>query len=332
MRKYVVVFVLLAGFGGMLLAGAIAGLLGSTGGGTNQAGNCSVGAAGNAAQGAQQASALSPESAGIAKRIIDIGSQRNLPPRAWQVAIQAGSTESGLANVSHGDRDSLGVFQMRPSKGWGSPQQLQDVDYQINKFFDVLQSTPAWQAMQPGEAAQAVEASAFPLRYNQREAMAAHLVSAQGNVPATDSCQNLPPSSELAGKAISFAHSQLGKPYVWGAAGPEAFDCSGLMQQAWHAAGIEIPKFSNTQYLQGGSPVPVNQAQPGDLVFWGYGRDPHAVHHVAMYLGDNKVLQAPQPGQNVEVRPIWDSGQLMPMAVRPGTPPTMTVQASGPAQ
>lgn len=330
MRKYLVAFVLVAGFGAMLLAGAIAGLLGSTSGGGSQAG-CSVGVAGNAAQGAKQASALSPESVGVAKRIIDVGKQRNLPPRAWQVAIQAGSTESGLANVAHGDRDSLGIFQMRPSKGWGSPEQLQDVDYQINKFYDVLQSTPDWQGMQPGEAAQEVEASAFPLRYNQREAMAAHLVGAEGNV-ATGSCQNLPPNAELASRAISFAQSQLGKPYVWGAAGPEAFDCSGLVQQAWHAAGIEIPKFSNSQYLRGGSPVPVNQAQPGDLVFWGYGRDPHAVHHVAMYLGDNKVLQAPQPGQNVEVRPIWDSGQLMPMAVRPGTPPATAVQASGPAQ
>ena len=330
MRKYVVAFVLAAGFGGMLLAGAIAGLLGSTGG-SGQGGNCSVGAAGDAAQGAQQASRLNPESVGIAKRIIEVGQQRNLPPRAWQVAIQAGSTESGLANVDHGDRDSLGVFQMRPSQGWGNPQQLHDVDYQINKFYDVLQATPGWQGLQPGEAAQAVEASAFPLRYNQREALAANLVSTQGNVSLASACQDLPPNGQLVEKAIAYGRSQTGKPYVWGAAGPDAFDCSGLVQQAWHAAGIEIPKFTRTQYLQGGQQLPVNQAQPGDLVFWGYDRDPNAIHHVALYLGNNQVLQAPQPGQNVETRPIWDNGQLMPMAVRPGSPPATTAQASGPA-
>lgn len=330
MRKFVVAFILLAGFGGMLMAGAIAGLLGSSGGG-KQASDCSVGAAGDAAQGAQQAASLSPEAAGVAKRIIDVGRQRNLPPRAWQIAIQAGNTESSLTDVAHGDRDSLGVFQMRPSQGWGTAAQLLDVNYAANKFYDVLLSTPNWQSMRPGTAAQAVEASGFPLRYHQGEAMAASLVSTQGQGAAASGCQNLPPASELASRAIAFANGQIGKPYVWGSAGPDAFDCSGLMQQAWQAAGIEIPKYSRTQYFQGGTPVPINQAQPGDLVFWGYGRDPSAIHHVAMYAGDNQVLQAPQPGENVKRSPIWDGGELLPMAVRPGTPNT-TVQAAGPAQ
>ena len=331
MRKFVVAFVLLAGFGGMLLAGAIAGLLG-TGGGGQQSADCSIGAAGDAAQGAQKAASLSPESLGISQRIIDVGRQRNLPPRAWQIAIQAGNTESSLTDIAHGDRDSLGVFQMRPSQGWGTPAQLLDVNYSINKFYDVLQTTPGWEGMRPGEAAQAVESSGFPLRYHQGEAMAAHLVSTQGNGASVSSCRNLPPAGELAARAMAYASAQTGKPYVWGSAGPDAFDCSGLVQQAWHAAGIEIPKYSRSQYFQGGTQLPINQAQPGDLVFWGYGRDPAAIHHVAMYTGNNEVLQAPEPGQTVQRHPIWDGGELLPMAVRPGTPPATTAQAAGPGQ
>lgn len=102
-----------------------------------------------------------------------------------------------------------------------------------------------------------------------------------------------------------------------GAAGPSAFDCSGLTQMAWKAAGVTIPKHSQAQYHEGGQKVPLSQAQPGDLVFWGYGRDPDSVHHVALYLGDNEILHAPQPGENVERTKMWDGGELLPMVVRP---------------
>ncbi|PKW15095.1 C40 family peptidase [Saccharopolyspora spinosa] len=329
MRKLVVAFVVLAGFAGLIGVGAVTALLVGSGGRGAGWSNCSadLGPWGDGAgRGERDAVTLSAESVAIAKRIIEIGEQRGLPPRAWQIAIQAGKTESNLVNVFHGDRDSLGIFQMRPSMGWGSVQQVTDVDYAINKFYDVLLAVPRWEEMRPGDAAQRVERSAFPLRYHKWEPMAAHLVSVEGNVEGVSACQELPSAGVLASQAIQYAQSQLGKPYVWGAAGPNAFDCSGLTQQAWKAAGVEIPKYSQTQYSQGGVHVPLAQAQPGDLVFWGYGRDPNGIHHVALYLGDNEVLHAPQPGESVETTKLWDGGQLLPTVVRPAADPA---QSSG---
>src|SRR5690606_22363568 len=113
-----------------------------------------------------QATQLNDEQRHIVSEIIRIGSERQLSPRAWQIAIQAGMTESKLTNLDYGDRDSLGIFQMRPSMGWGTPQQLQDVDYQIRKFYSVLRGVDGWQTMRPGDAAQAVERSGFPQRYH----------------------------------------------------------------------------------------------------------------------------------------------------------------------
>lgn len=323
MRKFVVLLVLALGFGGLVGVGVLTALLASSGGGgrdEDRWSSCSaeLGPWGDGAQrGAQEAAALDDEAVGIASQIIEIGQQRELPPRAWQIAIQAGKTESNLANLTHGDRDSLGIFQMRPSMGWGTVEQVTDVDYQINKFYDVLLEIPDWEGMRPGAAAQQVERSAFPLRYHEWEPMAAHLVSTEGSVEGISGCADLPRASVLAEQALDYAQDQIGKPYVWGAAGPDEFDCSGLTQQAWNAAGVEIPKYSQTQYHQGGEQVSLSEAQPGDLVFWGYGRDPGGIHHVALYLGDDEVLHAPQPGEEVERTELWDGGELLPDVVRP---------------
>lgn len=329
MRKLVVVAIVLVGFAGLVGVGAMTALFGGLGG--RQAwDDCSTGAGPSTSgdgKGEQDAKTLDESSIHIVKRIIEIGQQRNLPPRAWQIAIQAGKTESNLANLTHGHADSLGIFQMRPSMGWGTVDQVTNVDYQINKFYDVLEDIPDWQEMRPGTAAQSVERSAYPTRYHEWEPMAAHLVRVEGNVEGMSGCDDLPSASVLAGQAIEYAQDQVGAPYVWGAAGPNAFDCSGLVQQAWDAAGVTIPKYSQTQYDQAGTHVPLSQARPGDLVFWGHGRDPRAVHHVALYLGDNQVLHAPQPGETVERTDLWDGGELLPMAVRPA--PDTPAQAAG---
>src|SRR2546429_606533 len=121
--------------------------------------------AGPAGSGAADAARLTDEQRGNVALIISIGKQRQLPALAWQVAIQAGMTESGLRSLSFGDRDSLGIFQMRPSMGWGTPEQVTDPVYAINKFFDVLEAVPNWKEQRPGESAQDVERSAFPDRY-----------------------------------------------------------------------------------------------------------------------------------------------------------------------
>lgn len=95
---------------------------------------------------------------------------------------------------------------------------------------------------------------------------------------------------------INAAKAQIGKPYVWGASGPSAFDCSGLTSFAFSKAGKNIGRTTYTQ-LNAGKRVSVGQLQAGDLVFWGN-------YHVGIYLGNNQYIHAPQPGQNVTVATI----------------------------
>ncbi|MFF0186919.1 NlpC/P60 family protein [Streptomyces sp. NPDC005244] len=98
-------------------------------------------------------------------------------------------------------------------------------------------------------------------------------------------------------KAIAFATRQIGKPYVWGAEGPDSFDCSGLTSQAWLAAGHVIPRTSEEQWRRL-KHVPMEDMRPGDLII--YFAD---ASHVALYIGDGKIIQAPRPGRWVYVSP-----------------------------
>jgi cell wall-associated NlpC family hydrolase len=100
------------------------------------------------------------------------------------------------------------------------------------------------------------------------------------------------------------AESRLGMPYVWGAAGPRSFDCSGLVQWSFAQAGVVMPRVAADQ-ARTGPAIPISQAQPGDLLF--YHTDPTApnyISHVAIYLGKGLMIQAPEPGENVQVVPL----------------------------
>ncbi|GAA2812672.1 C40 family peptidase [Kitasatospora paracochleata] len=103
---------------------------------------------------------------------------------------------------------------------------------------------------------------------------------------------------------LAFAYAQLGKPYRWGATGPDSFDCSGLTLRAFAAGGVTLPRVSQDQFA-GGRKIARDQVQPGDLVF--YYSD---LHHVGIYLGNGQLLHAPRTGKNVEIVP-WD---VMPYA------------------
>jgi cell wall-associated NlpC family hydrolase len=107
-----------------------------------------------------------------------------------------------------------------------------------------------------------------------------------------------PAPSSAAAVAVRTAMAERGAPYVWAAAGPGSFDCSGLMQYAWRAAGVSLPHSSLAQ-SQMGAPVSRNALQPGDLVFF-YS----PVSHVAMYIGGGNVVQAPTAGDVVKVTPL----------------------------
>jgi cell wall-associated NlpC family hydrolase len=278
----------------------------------------------DASDGAGMAASLKTDQQTTVALIISIGKQRNLPGLAWQVAIQAGMQESGLRNLPGGDRDSMGIFQMRPSQGWGTVTQITDPVYEVNKFYDVLAGVPNWQTQRPGDTAQDVERSAFPLAYNTWEAMAAFLVQHVGQVADPTGCGTgtgniVPAPTAAAGTAIAFALSQIGKPYVWGATGPNAYDCSGLMLRAYQAAKINLPRVSSDQF-HAGALLPVHDAQPGDLMFLAYDpSNPDTIHHVFMYLGNNQIVEAPFTGESVrQVAMNWNNPQLVQQAVRPG--------------
>jgi cell wall-associated NlpC family hydrolase len=105
--------------------------------------------------------------------------------------------------------------------------------------------------------------------------------------------------------ALSFALDQLGKPYVWGAEGPDTYDCSGLTMRAYEAAGYQLPRTAAEQALVG-TPVDVADLLPGDLLF--YATDPSdlsTVHHVVMYAGAGMVVHAPHQGDVVRIGPMW---------------------------
>lgn len=115
-----------------------------------------------------------------------------------------------------------------------------------------------------------------------------------------------PPVTDV---AIAFALAQRGATYVWGATGPHAFDCSGLTLRSYQAAGVQLPRTSREQ-ARAGTRIPASAGfdalSPGDLVFWAYRpNDLSTVHHVALYLGDRKVVHAPQTGEVVKVSTIW---------------------------
>ncbi|MFB7468686.1 NlpC/P60 family protein [Streptomyces sp. NPDC056224] len=119
--------------------------------------------------------------------------------------------------------------------------------------------------------------------------------SAQSPAPAPAPA---PVGGSRAARAVAFAHGAIGKPYVWGATGPGSFDCSGLTQAAWRAAGVSLPRTTYTQ-INAGQRVSRDQLAPGDLVFFYSG-----VTHVGMYIGNGQMIHAPRPGSTVRVAPI----------------------------
>ncbi|MGP4044880.1 NlpC/P60 family protein [Streptomyces sp. 2A115] len=116
-----------------------------------------------------------------------------------------------------------------------------------------------------------------------------------GSTSGTDSTSY----TAKADKALAFARDQIGKPYVWGASGPGSYDCSGLTQAAWKAAGVTLPRTTWDQ-VNVGTTVSVNSAQPGDLVFF-Y----DDISHVGIYIGDGMMIHAPKPGAYVREESIY---------------------------
>ncbi|GGO85039.1 lipoprotein [Nocardioides phosphati] len=280
-----------------------------------------------------------------AATIVSVGSgTKDVGRDGIVIALMAALTESSLRLLSNtnaypesatypndgnaGDHDSLGLFQMRPSTGWGSVQNLMDTEYEAEAFYGGpsgpshgsprgLLDIPDWKLLPKGAAAQAVEVSAFPDRYAAYEPVAEAIVDALATGSTSGSCvedqaAGGPLPTGFPGALIAAARSQLGKPYVWGGgtyAGPSGvgsdgrgpgFDCSGLvMYAAYKASGgkLRLPHYSGAQTTFGRA-VGWDDKQPGDLIFFVHPGS-SAPHHVAIYVGDGKILQAPHTGDNV---------------------------------
>ncbi|MCJ0870155.1 C40 family peptidase [Streptomyces sp. AP-93] len=132
------------------------------------------------------------------------------------------------------------------------------------------------------------------------EERAAYEARSAGPAPSGPATQAPPRPADgsRAARAVAFAYGAIGKPYVWGATGPGSYDCSGLTQAAWRAAGVSLPRTTYTQ-INAGQRVSRDALSPGDLVFFYSG-----VTHVGMYVGNGQMVHAPRPGSTVRLAPI----------------------------
>ncbi|EPD60765.1 C40 family peptidase [Streptomyces sp. HGB0020] len=113
-------------------------------------------------------------------------------------------------------------------------------------------------------------------------------------------------------KVLAFARAQIGKPYVWGATGPGSYDCSGLTQAAWKAAGVTLPRTTYDQ-VNAGTTVSLTNARPGDLIFF-Y----DDISHVGIYIGNGMMIHAPKPGAYVREESVYYAGtSIIHSVVRP---------------
>ncbi|MGW4409632.1 C40 family peptidase [Nonomuraea sp. NPDC004702] len=237
---------------------------------------------------------LNAEQQGNAALIVQLAKERGLPARAAVIAIATALQESQLRNLRYGHLDSLGLFQQRPSQGWGTPEQILDPRHATGTFYDHLLKVTRWEQLPLTRAAQAVQRSGRPDAYAQWEPLAQRLVDT-----LTGTCVPLIPGEQVAA-VLTYAHAQLGKPYLWGAEGPAAFDCSGLTMRAYQAAGITIPRVAADQWRHA-PPIPAGQEQPGDLAFFRMQAD--GPGHVGLVIGGGQMIHAPTRHTVVQIGP-----------------------------
>ncbi|MDG9711899.1 heavy metal transporter [Streptomyces sp. DH10] len=143
---------------------------------------------------------FTPEQAVNAATIAAVGDGRGLPERAVTIALATALQESALRNINHGDRDSLGLFQQRPSQGWGTPKEIMDPTYSAGEFYDHLVKVPGYTRLPLTVAAQRVQRSGFPQAYAKHEPDAALLAAAlTGQSAATLTCEGRPAATRATG-------------------------------------------------------------------------------------------------------------------------------------
>jgi cell wall-associated NlpC family hydrolase len=280
--------------------------------------------------------ALDGQQAANAHTIVAVGRSRVVPTRGLVVAVATALQESGLRNLRYGDRDSLGLFQQRPSQGWGSPAQLLDPTYAATRFFTALLQVPGWQRLPVAAAAQAVQRSAFPDAYVKWADDAARIVAALPGSPTTDAtaCDADVLPATWVSTVLSFAADHVGDGYVLGANGPNSWDCSSLVQAAYATAGVQLPRTAAEQYdvlhARGevtAGPAALASLRAGDLLF-SPGSIPHPaaygelIGHVALYAGSGVVIEAKGWASGVTAQHYTDAALNSISAIGRLTTPT----------
>lgn len=187
-----------------------------------------------------------------ASTIAAVAIRRDLPDRAVTIALATAMQESKLHNLSYGDRDSLGLFQQRPSQGWGTPEQVQDAVYAAGKFYDALVKVKNWQTLPVTEAAQKVQRSGYPNAYARWEPRAQALADAlTGTMPATLACHDNPQPTGTADAVTSMLNTDLGLTAVTDPSSDASANAAVLRvatptaKQSWSVAGWAVAHASD---------------------------------------------------------------------------------------
>jgi hypothetical protein len=187
---------------------------------------------------------LTTEQTANAATIAAVARSRGLPERATVIALATAQQESRLRNLDYGDRDSLGLFQQRPSQGWGSAEQVQDPVYAAGRFFDGLVEVPGWETGRLTEVSQAVQRSGFPEAYQQWEPMAGTLAAGLlATSPTQVSCRFTPGAdgasvADRTAAVTAAARREAGTPTVE-PDGTISIDGAGWPEASWAVAHAE---------------------------------------------------------------------------------------------
>lgn len=264
---------------------------------------------------------LSSAQVSNADAVIAVLAQQGQSELASVSILDAAFTESDLMNKVSPHKKSYGILQETPSQGWGTKAQVENPTYAATVWLEHMAGVAGYTTMTPQALAQAVERSAHPNRYlayvaDAQATLGIGTSCASASIPAGTTSSSLPAgyvlpatTSAPARQAVAFAIAQLGKPYQWGATGPNSYDCSGLVQAAWRSAGVSIPR-TTYQQVSAGTPVMSLQAiRPGDLIFIpGTDANGSLPGHVGIAIGDGYLIDAPYTGVDIRVETIqsWE--------------------------
>ncbi|WP_338676795.1 NlpC/P60 family protein [Streptomyces sp. SCSIO 30461] len=281
-----------------------------------------------------------------ARTIVATGISLNVPRRGQVVALATALQESRLRNLNYGDRDSLGLFQQRPSQGWGTPEQIRDPLYASERFYKALLGVRGWQQMTVTQAAQVVQKSGYPDAYAQWEPLASALQTAiaatfpggdsakdgENASPSTGDCGvasdgssfgRIPPGKMPKGytipadadprarKAIVWAMGQLGTMYQWGGnctnpRGPDPMGRCDCSSLTQQAYKHAGITLTRTTYTQVNEGKPVSAASLQPGDLIFSRGSAASPEHVGIALGAGLAIEAPRTGTPVRVSPLKD--------------------------